>query len=551
MTSKIEEMFANVADDPAKLAQTWDDYQKAMMGAPNTAKGDRTMGTHESGATVLAKAETATNQFSRLLGDPEIAKALSAEQVNSITGALEQANVQKDFTLTNPLSTGYVAYDLEAPAKLMYPKPTPLRNRLPRGKGIGTAHQYKRIDGISGTQGGPKPLRPGITDTTTTAFGQLQLNRGQKIAYEGSEQTVPYLQFGLSDSVPFSAQFSGEGFMDARAFSQSSVLYASMLSEERLILGGRGTASPFQGALAQPTGVTAATRAPASGETAITGGNTNYYVKVTATSIFGESVLSALVTTAVAAGVLDVTVPDVSGALGYNVYIATGAADPGDAQRFLAASAGSNVITVEGPLPTSGVAASTITADTSASSMDYDGILTIAGGPNSGYVKRLNAAFGTGNPGGEFQDAFAAMWGKNLADPDEVLMNGFDRKQLSDLLKTASSASYRLQIDNATQSGQKLGNVVTGLQNEITGKMVDLTVHPYMPQGNAPILSHTLPFADSNVDNLWAIKNVQDYAAFQWPVIQNSYDVSSYWYGTFFCYGPAWQGMVQGIKKAA
>jgi hypothetical protein len=71
-----------------------------------------------------------------------------------------------------------------------------------------------------------------------------------------------------------------------------------------------------------------------------------------------------------------------------------------------------------------------------------------------------------------------------------------------------------------------------------------------LPQGNAPILSHTLPFADSNVDNLWTARNVQDYMAIQWPVIQNSYDTSSYWFGTFYCYGPAWQGMVQGIKKS-
>jgi hypothetical protein len=38
--------------------------------------------------------------------------------------------------------------------------------------------------------------------------------------------------------------------------------------------------------------------------------------------------------------------------------------------------------------------------------------------------------------------------------------------------------------------------------------------------------------------------------AMQWPIIQNSYDTSSYWYGTFFCYAPKWQGMVAGIKKA-
>lgn len=548
MAPKPSELFAD-ADSNADLATRWEAFQQAMLDAPNTAKGDVIHTQTPGGGSVLTKVESDGAALARLLGSETITKSLDADTIASITTQLEQVNAQKDFTLTNPLSTGYVAYDLEAPAKLLYPKPTPLRNRIPRGKGVGVAHQYKVITGVSGTQGGPAPLRPTLTDTTQTAFGGLNLNRGAKIAYAGSERSIPYLQFGLSDSVPFSAQFAGQGFMDARATSQASTLYASMLSEERMLLGGRGTASGFAGALAQPTGVTAATRAAAAGETPISGGATSYYTKVTAVSIFGESVLSAAVTTAVAAGVLDVTIPDVPGALGYNVYVGTGAADPGDGARWFQTYGGGNVVTVQGALQTSGKAASTVTADTSASAGDYDGILTVCAGAGTGYRGLVNGAFNTANPGSEFQTAFAAMYAANLADPDEVLFNGFDRKQLSDLLKTASSANYRITIDQ-NNNGQSLGNIVTGLVNEVTGKMVDLTVHPYLPQGNAPILSHTLPFADSNVDNLWTVKNVQDYMAFQWPVIQNSYDVSSYWFGTFFCYAPAWQGIVQRIKKA-
>lgn len=547
-----KEMFSDAKTD-AELALKFDAYQKSMMDVPNTARGD-VQEISVGQARTLVKAETADTRMRSLLADDTITKALGADSIASITAQLEQASIQKDLTLTSPLATGYVAFDLEAPAKMLFPKPTPLRNKIPRGKGVGVAHLFKQIDGISGSQGGPARLRPGITDSTTTAFGGLSLNRGQKISYSGSERSIPYLQFGLSDSVPFSAQFAGEGFWDARAISQSSLLYASMLSEEALMLGGRGTAAGFGGALAAPAGVTAAVRAATASETAITGGVTSYYTKVTAVSIFGESVLGAAVTTAVAAGVLDVTIPDVVGALSYNVYISTGAADPGDASRWLVTNYGptgngSNVVTVNGALPVAGKTASLVVADTSASAADYDGILTICSSANAGYVKRINSVFGVGNPGAEFQTAFAAMYALNLADPDEVLLNGFDRKQLSDLLKTTSSASYKIQIQNGAE-GQTLGNVVVGLVNEVTNKMVDLTVHPYLPQGNAPILSHTLPYPDSNVDQCWAARNVQDYMATQWPVIQNSYDVSTYWFGTFFCYAPKWQGMVQGIKKA-
>lgn len=548
--AKTADLFAN-AQDNADLAVKFDEFQRALIDAPNTARGDRVLSGTDGGATVLAKAEAPTQALTRLLSDEVITKALGADQIASITTQIESAQVVKDLTLTNPLGTGYVAYDLEAPAKMLFPKQTPLRNKIQRTKGVGVAHQYKMITGITGSKGsGLSVMRPGITDATQTNFGGLSLNRGPKIQYAGAETSIPYLQFGVSDSVPFSAQFAGQGFMDHRQVSQASVLYSSMLLEERLLLGGRGTKSGFSGALAAPAAPTLAARAASGTETGMSGVTTNVYVKVTATSIYGESTLSPVATVAATNGqVVDVTVPDVAGALGYNVYIATGAADPGDASRWFVTTGGSSVITVQGALPTSGTAASTITADTSASALDYDGILTICAGANSGYRKRLNSAFSTASPGVEFQNAFQAMYEANLADPDEVLLNGGDRKQLSEALRASSSSNYRIEVMN-NGAGQSLGNIVVGLVNEVTGKMVDLTVHPYLPQGNAPILSHTLPFPDSNVDNLWSARNVQDYMAMQWPVIQNSYDTSSYWFGTFFCYGPAWQGIVQGIKKA-
>ena len=154
------------------------------------------------------------------------------------------------------------------------------------------------------------------------------------------------------------------------------------------------------------------------------------------------------------------------------------------------------------------------------------------------------------NPGAEFYAAFASMYDSVKADPDEVLANGNDRKQLSDLLKNASSASYRITVDSASQvHNAQLGALVTGLQNEVTGKMVDLTVHPWLPQGTMPIISWTLPLPDSNISDVFAVYNVQDYMGIEWPVTQFAYETSSYWYGTFICYAPAWQGAITGIAK--
>jgi len=61
-------------------------------------------------------------------------------------------------------------------------------------------------------------------------------------------------------------------------------------------------------------------------------------------------------------------------------------------------------------------------------------------------------------------------------------MNGNDRKQLSDAIKSGSTANYRLVINQPGEGGTTYGSIVTGLQNEVTGKAVDLMVHPWLTQ---------------------------------------------------------------------
>ena len=143
------------------------------------------------------------------------------------------------------------------------------------------------------------------------------------------------------------------------------------------------------------------------------------------------------------------------------------------------------------------------------------------------------------------------MYAQNLANPDEIFMNGSDRKQLSDAIKSAGSQSaYRLNLTQ-TETGSYVGGAtIDALHNEVTGKLVNLTVHPYLTQGVAPILSYTLPFENSEVSNLWAAVNVQDYTYLNWPKIQLQNEASTYWRGTFVSYGPQWSGAVSGIKAA-
>lgn len=551
---KPRDMFGT--EDPVSIATLFDDYKESLtkaIGSPvEWGAGGPHLGGHKP-------QQSQASMFAQGLESADITKALSAETVESIKNQLAQADIGKDLSLTSPISTGLVAFDLEAPSKKLFPRETKARNRIPRKKGIGTSHRFKVISAITGTQTGVPDVYPGISDSTTTAFGGVNYLRGPKISYAGTDVAVSYSQFSLSDQVPWSAQFSGQGFEDIRQLSQTSVLYASMLEEEKLIISGRGSGSGFLGALAAPTGATATARAVAGTETAITGGGTNIYAKVTADAgPFGQSVLSSSVSVATGSGVVDITVPTMPvGAVGIRVYVGTGSSLPADTALWYAGRSSTNVFTIQGALPTSGVAASTVTLDTSAYAAGYDGILAVCLGPNSGYVNRTNAVLNSANPGAEFYRAFDVMYQNNGADPDEVLCNGSDRRQLSDLLKTSSSSSYQINVmnaDNPDGTGSvhdaRIGALVTGLQNEVTGKMVALSVNRFVPQGIMPIISWSLPLPDSNVSDVWEMRLVTDYTGIQWPVSQFAYECSSYWYGAMICAAPGWNGAIAGIKLA-
>jgi hypothetical protein len=352
------------------------------------------------------------------------------------------------------------------------------------------------------------------------------------------------------------------GYQDLRQLSSTSTLYATMLMEERMMLMARGTASGYSGALAAPAGV-GSTSPTATGSQTALAANT-YYIYVTAnagisSTGFGESIVSSVDSETVASGdVLSLTWGAVTGAIGYNIYVGTttGTANctyQGTAQgtaAIIQGAAATNLPTNNFAYKTTGAAASRANADTSAYATGYDGILPTLLGPNTGYNNVVNGTFSTANPGVEFQTVFANLYNNVKADPDEVLLNGSDRKQLSDAIKSGSTANYRLMIDNPGTDGVTYGSVVTGLQNEVTGKAVNLTVHPWMPQGVAPVMSYTLPIPDTEVSDVWANFLVQDYMGIQWPVTQFQYEFSTYFRGTFFCTAPAWNGIVSNIYNA-
>lgn len=491
----------------------------------------------------------------------EVTKALSGAEAAQIQEDLASLRAMvpefsKDISTTVPGDLH--PYDLEAPAKVLVPRFTPLRNRVTRSKAQGTAREYRRILGYTNTgMGGVADVAPFFNSETALnggstsglpSFGALQLIRGQKISYAMDIHTLAYVEMSLSDSVGWKAQFANLGFEDSRQLSTMALLWAHLLGEEKAILYGRGASgSGYEGAVSAPV--------VATPTTATTGGTipaATYYFKVTARAGYGESVVSneVNVTTTGSTSTITVTVTtEPVGALGYNLYVGTASGG----EKFLQSFVG-NTVTL-----TAYVAGSINppSADSTANAFGYDGYLTVLADPaQAGYVNRLNAPLWngtTGNGDKAFQDGFASLYASVFADPEEVWLAAPQRRELSDWIKTQAggAAGYRILMQQAEfQGGATISGLVTGIVNESspTGRIIDIEVHPYMPSGAAFINSRVLPIPDSHIGETVEMLEVQPYMSVDWPTIQFTWDASTYWFGSLCHYAPKWSGCILGIQ---
>ena len=466
--------------------------------------------------------------------------------------------LKKEMTLNFPLQSGFVPFDLSAPARLLYPIDTPLRNITPRIPGQGAAYRAKIIDGITGSgTGNVLSMNLGFSENQTTVT--ISLVRPNYISYNAYDQIQTYVTSGLSDSVTFQSAYQGEGFDDVRALSSTQALYASFLGEERLMLYGRGTtANSYVGPLGTPSNITlsavSASIAPASGT------NPNSTTALASTSWVvvaadagdlvgadgrlhnGPSTVAASVSVTTGQAVKVSVGTDVVGALGYNYYVASVVSGP----FFYAGRSGYNVGYISnqplgGPTTTSGA------ADASAFSNNYDGFFanTAASG---GYVARLNAPLSTTNPGNELQTAFASLWDSVKGSADTVYCNGYDRLQLSNaLLSGPNNSSYTVFIDNNQMDNVTVGALVSTITNGVTGRSVSLHCHPWLAQGNMLVRQTQLPLPHANIGATAEMAVVQDYVQLNWPVMGMTYDISTFWISTLAHQAPQWQGLLQGI----
>src|SRR3954449_6023241 len=121
--------------------------------------------------------------------------------------------------------SGLVAYDLQAPAKNLYPVVTPIRNSLPRvGGGTGTASNWRQVTALTGS---------GFDAMGWVPEGQ----RSGQMSYTTATKSASYVTLGEEDAASYEAISAGRHFEDIQA-RMSFRLLQKLMKEEMAVLGG-------------------------------------------------------------------------------------------------------------------------------------------------------------------------------------------------------------------------------------------------------------------------------------------------------------------------
>src|SRR5215471_3234249 len=428
--------------------------------------------------------------------------AITQETLELMKGAL----AQPDYTIAKSISTqtGLLAYDLQAPAKNLYPFVTPLRNIIPRvGGGVGSATNWRQINAIIGS---------GFDAMGWVPEGQ----RSGQMSYSTSTKTSTFVTIGEEDAATFEAISAGRTFEDVQAMMAFRLLQKMMLKEEMAILAGN--ASLTLGMPSTPT-------LSASGSGATLPAAT-YYVKVVALTLEGyqnSSLLGGIATTKTVTGAdgknftlsggssnisaeasqavtlgqtLFCSVNPVPGAVAYAWFVSTATGT-----ETLQAITTINSLPIGAPLSTGNQPQSAITADNSAnSSYAYDGLLTTALKPGSGaYVNIMPTGIvGTGSPltasgrGSvvEIDTMFQKMWDNFELSPTVLYVNSQELKNItSKVLSNASGPLLRydtLADGNQGEYHVTASGVVQFYYNPFAidgGLRIPIRIHPRVPPG--------------------------------------------------------------------
>jgi hypothetical protein len=473
----------------------------------------------------------------------------------------------KAFTMSGTATSGLTYYDLEAPAKTLYPVITPLRNRIPRVTGgAGIQANWRAITAINNARAGA-----GISEG----------NRGAVIGTTVADYLAAFKGIGLDDYVTFEAEWAGRKFDDVKARAVEGLLRSLMIAEEEIILGGNngialGT-TPTPAVADVTTGGTLAAATtynvycvaltldgflsssvaggvPVSATRTLADGTTEAYNKGS-----GQKSSVGSVTTASdgnATHCLRCTVTAVNGAVAYAWFWGT------SGNELLGA------ITTINSLLATAVAGGTQnistmpSADKSQNSLVYDGLLSqIMKTASGAYV--ATQATGTGGVGTpltagtdgeitEIETALKWFWDNLKLSPTDIFVSSQEQKNITTKILTGSASMAQRFVFQAQQGAIAGGVMVSGYLNRYAmggAQEIPIRLHPYMPAGTMMFFTDQLPYPLSNVSSLIRMLCRQDYYQIEWPIQTRKYEYGVYADEVLQNYFPPAFGVIRNIAN--
>ena len=469
------------------------------------------------------------------------------------------------FNQSGSATSGLTTYDLDPVLGHLYPVLTPLRDMIPRktgGKGIQA--NWRAITGVN---------------TANAGVGVSEGNRGVAITHTTQDYTAAFKGIGLDDFVTYEADWSAEGFVDAKAEAVLGLLNAVMIAEENVILGGNNsialgtTATPTTadittgGSLLPNTaynvycvaltydgflGSSVAGGLPLSATRTLSDGTTEAYNQ-------GTAIKSSVSTTSTAndsnsTHCLSGTVTAKANAYAYAWFWGTsgnellGAITTINSVKITAAATGSQNISAG------------FSADKSQNSLVFDGLMTqIAKSGSGAYVYTMatgTAGTGTpltaGNDGTitEIDTALKSFWDNYKLSPDTMWVSSQEMKNIrKKALAGTSSTAQRFNFVT-DQKGIIIGTGVKSYSNPFAmGPVVDIEIklHPSLPAGTIIFTSKSIPYKLSNVAVPMRMLMRRDYYQIDYPQTKRKFEYGVYADGVLQNYFPPAFGMITNI----
>ena len=463
-------------------------------------------------------------------------------------GGLEKATVD--------LGVGLTGFNLEAPAKLLVPIVSGVRDRIPRRTVAGIGTNWKAITAV----------------TPSGAFKAADGVRSTGFDITKTDYSTSYGEYGQFGDVTWAGEIAAQNFDDARARAETLALLQFLRREWGVMAGGHTTnlgagpaptvvAGTSGGNLADdeywvyPVPLTLPGVAGASRIARPTGGESNNYDFSTAPTLnLNDGVglpdagdVSATITGGSGNGKLTVTWTWDKDAVAYAVYVglATGSTNA----KLQGIVTQSEVVITD--FNTTGAAPNT--SDTSGNA-PFKGMwhqLTAAG--SGSYLKRLNgplsAAVGRGIP--EIDEMLDDIYERTKEEPDILMVGYQEHGSIDDKLAAVSQDRIKLNVSVPSQgdlSSEMLPRFTTYKSRR--GKVLRLIEDNVLPGGAIMAIKDEVMIPNSQIPNAWQMHMGRDLARLDYAMANPKFEFEVRAYGALAGYAPSFQGMIYDIHAA-